>query len=203
MDIEKFWNDCHRKETIAALSGVSYDETVDFLKVRNLIKPGIRVLEVGVGLGYVTKGLYDKEILVSCLDISEVAVERVKDYCENIYMIEDLEKLPSDYFDIILCNNVVQHVSTELLVGELKHLIRSLKESGIFSVEFVSNSAVEDTGINASLVTMQGGGCCRTPQYLEKMINTVGGECELVFNSLVPNNPTVTDYYVFHVTKKG
>ncbi len=200
--VEKFWDDCHDKDIVVSLSGCGYDETIDFLKVRDYVISGNHVLEIVVGLGYVTKGFYENKLIVSGLDISEIALERVKNYCEATYLISELEKLPSDYFDLIICNNVVQHVTTDLLIEELSHSIRSLKVGGVFAVEFVSNDVVEDMGINPSLDAIESGRCCRTPNYLESLIKTVGGMCTLVFDKKVDIS-IVKGHHVFHITKGG
>ena len=96
MDVEQFWDKSHSKKITSDLSGCGYDETVDFLQVRPYCVSGNHVLEIGVGLGYVTKGFYDNSVIVSALDISKVALERVKNYCELLFTIEDLEKIPSN-----------------------------------------------------------------------------------------------------------
>jgi len=200
-NIKRFWENCHKNKKIGSLSGVEYKTTVDVFKLNPLIEPGIRVLEVGVGLGYVVRGFHDAGAVVSCVDISEGALERVAPYCEDVFTIEDLGKLPSDYFDIIVCGNVVQHIATELLIIELEHIVRSLKKGGVFAVEFVSNNKTEDTGINPSDDVIKRGGCCRTPEYLEKLINNAGGQCKLIYDHEVKGNPTVQGCHIFHVTK--
>jgi SAM-dependent methyltransferase len=199
-DIKTFWNGSHARKVLSDLSGCQYDETINFLKINPFITVGNRVLEIGVGLGYVTKGLYDSGIIVSSLDISNVALERVKQYCEAIYIADDLEKLPSDYFDCIICHNVVQHIPTDLLIEEFKHLIRSLKSDGIFAVEFVSANNVDDTW-NVQY-KYNGGlpGFCRTPEYLEKLIENVGGRCELVVDNKC-NIGEVKGCHVFHIRR--
>lgn len=53
--IQAYWDEVHRQNHLGALSGCSYEETIFFLKV-NPFK-GQKVLEIGVGLGYVTKKL--------------------------------------------------------------------------------------------------------------------------------------------------
>ena len=199
-DVGKFWDVCHNKDVVVSLSGCGYDETIDFLKVRDRIVPGHNVLEVGVGLGYVTKGLYENKLSVSALDISDVALKRVKNYCESTYLVDDVEKLPSDYFDIIICNNVVQHVRTDLLIKELNNLIRSLKLGGVFSVEFVSSIGLEDNGQAPSYDEIVGGGLCRTPKFLAGLIETAGGKCTLVFDKKVDIG-IVKGHHVFHVRK--
>lgn len=199
-DIKNFWEDKHKTEDVAALSGCLYDETIDFLDLRAYIKPEINVLEVGVGLGYVTKGLFDNNMKVTALDISDVSLERVNPYCENVYNTKDIYNLLSDYFDVIICNNVVQHVPTDILIEELKEIIRSLKTDGVFAVEFVSSDGFEDNGVNPHIEEIKNGGLCRTPIFLEKLIEGVGGKCKLVFDKKVDIN-IVKGHHVFHVRK--
>jgi len=181
---------------LSDLSGCGYDETVDFLKVRKWVVRGNHVLEIGVGLGYVTKGLHKNGLIVSGLDISSVALERVRNYCEQIFTVDELEKMPSNYFDLIICHNVVQHVPTDLLIEELKHCIRSLKLNGVFAIEFVSTDTVEDTW-NAQYKYSGSGlpSFCRAPNYMNKLINECGGICELV----VDNKCSIGDVKGCHV----
>jgi len=200
LDIKNFWEDKHKAEDIAALSGCLYDETIDFLRLRDYISSGISVLEVGVGLGYVTKGLFDHGINVSALDISDLSLDRVKDWCVNVFNVNIIKNLPSNYFDVIICNNVVQHVPTNILIKELEELLRSLKPSGVFAIEFVSSINFEDNGIDPSLSDIQNGGLCRTPKFLETVINNLGGTCTIVFDNKVDLG-IVQGHHVFHIRK--
>ena len=143
----EFWDQQHNQDNERTLSGCSFDSTIDFLNVKDLIVPGMRVLEIGCGLGYVTEGF--AEIAdISVLDLSDSALDRVRPICEAVYHVSDVESLPSDYFDLIICHNVVQHVLTESLVVELKHAIRSLASTGIFALEYVWANGIEDNGAN-------------------------------------------------------
>jgi ubiquinone/menaquinone biosynthesis C-methylase UbiE len=139
----EFWNQQHDQDNERTLSGCGFDATVDFLNVKDLIVPGMRVLEIGCGLGYVTKG-FAEIAEISVLDISDSALDRVRSVCESVYHISDVESLPTNYFDLIICHNVVQHVLTESLVDELKHAIRSLAPTGTFALEYVWANGVED-----------------------------------------------------------
>lgn len=200
--IKNFWNHCHIENIAASLTGSPYTATITALKLEDYIKPNINILEIGVGLGYVTEGLYKDKLNVSCLDISDIALARVGKYCEKTYSIKQLAELPSEYFDVIICVNVVQHVPTDLLVEELNHCVRSLKGTGIFAIEFVSNNTLEDTGINPSLSAVKGGVCCRTPKYLEKLIKDAGGYCEMV-EDVKCSSDIITGCHVFHVRKES
>jgi ubiquinone/menaquinone biosynthesis C-methylase UbiE len=197
---KNFWDSMHIEKNVSALSGCQYVETIEFLGVNKLLVPKMHVLEVGVGLGYVTKGFHENGFLICGLDISDVALERVKKYCEHTYSAEKFEELPSNYFDVIICHNLIQHIPTDLLIVELTHIMRSLKDDGIFAVEFVSSKLGDDTGINVEYDGNHVGRYCRTPACLEELINNLGGKCEMVINNQVYNSE-ITGCHVFHVRK--
>jgi SAM-dependent methyltransferase len=198
--IENFWNKCHDENVVASLSGCRYEETIEFLKVTPLVFSGATVLEVGVGMGYVTQGLFNSGLKVSSLDISPVALERVRPFCEALYNTDNLGFLPSYYFDLIICNNVVQHVPTDTLVLEIKEIMRSLKFGGVMAVEFVSSDLFQDNGANPPLESIKGGVLCRTPEFLENIFNAFGGECRLVFDKKISID-ILRGHHVFHVKK--
>lgn len=195
-----FWDEQHKIEEISTSSGCQYDETIDFLQIRENIVGKLNVLEIGVGLGYVTRGLKEAGMNVSAVDVSVLSLNKIKDYCENIYSIDELNKLPSNYYDIIICNNVVQHITTNLLIGELREFMRSLKPGGIFAVEFVSSDMFDDNGINPDFDDIRAGRLCRTPGFLEDILNQFGGRCKLVFDKKI-NISVLRGHHVFHVIK--
>lgn len=202
-EAKNFWETCHQAESIVHLSGVDYDRMISFMHLSDHIKPGKTVLETGVGMGYVTKGLLDAGALPSALDISQTALKRVEQYCEEVYLVEDLERMPSDYFDIILCCNMVQHVHTELLKEELEHFMRSLKDDGILAIQFVSNDKHPDTGVAATLSNVQAGTLCRSPDIMQEIFASLNGECKHVFNVGGLRKGLVNGNHVFHVTKQS
>jgi 2-polyprenyl-3-methyl-5-hydroxy-6-metoxy-1,4-benzoquinol methylase len=199
-EIKKFWDGKHLTNSKESLSGCQFEETINSLHLT--ISSGDKVLEVGVGLGYVTKAI--SEITeVSALDVSEVALNRVKDFAKT-YSAECLDELPSNYFDTIICANCIQHIPTYFLKEEMYHLIRSLKPSGILAVEFISSDLAEDTGIEIAQKYGwdTGEGCyCRTPEFLENLINQAGGKCELIYDYRANISHHITGCHIFHVTK--
>lgn len=205
-EIKSYWDSINKVEHLGALSGCQYQETIDFLKVTDLLKKNDNVLEVGVGLGHVTKGFHENGYSISALDISQVALTRVREYCTQTYLVDDIDKLPTDYFNIIICHNGIQHIPTYLLKKELFHLIRSLTPQGVFAMEFISTNLTEDTGIDSEILDNlkwdANIGCyCRTPEYLEKMINECGGKCELVYDCRGDIAENITGCHIFHIRK--
>jgi 2-polyprenyl-3-methyl-5-hydroxy-6-metoxy-1,4-benzoquinol methylase len=69
-----------------------------FLEIGDRIWKGIKVLNIGVGTGRDTESLHEKGVDVSVLDISPLALERVKDIA-NCFSPEKLEELPDNYCD--------------------------------------------------------------------------------------------------------
>jgi len=185
----KAWDYHHLENDIGALSGCQYQDIIDSSFIADKLKPSDHVLEVGVGMGYVTKGLRDNAYIVSGFDIAPLALKRVRKYCEAIYNFDQIEDLPTNYFDIIICINTAQHVPTPSLYYELFHFIRSLKKTGIMVINCIMTDRMEDTGDDPDLVitdpriglknhqlNSKGIGCfCRTKAYFEKIINRCGG----------------------------
>lgn len=209
-EIELFWERCHTENIVESISGfyendeyfTTYEKTIEFLKLKKYIKPRLKVLEVGVGEGHVTKGLFEADLIVSGLDISDTALKNVSKYCNRVYNTGMLKLLPDDHFDIIICNRVIQHVPTDLLYVELKHLIRSLSPTGIFALQFVSNNFWKDTGNDImSMKNIASGTCCRSPKYLEEMVYTLDGICKLVYSDSISSGD-VHGCHVFHIGKR-
>lgn len=211
------WEYMHKEDNLGALSGCQYQETLDYLRVNDILKQGDDVLEVGVGMGFVTKGLREHGFSVSGFDISPTGLERVRQYCDDVYNLEDLESIPSNMFDVILCNHVAQHMPTPLLSYEMFHFIRLLKKEGALAVKSVMMNGIEDTGDDPELIIQHakinrpGGklkcdesiGCfCRSVACFTKIIDRCGGVAKLVANEpcAVWN---ITETHIFHITKKS
>jgi 2-polyprenyl-3-methyl-5-hydroxy-6-metoxy-1,4-benzoquinol methylase len=197
-----FWEACHKDSVLSALTGANYEQTIHFMRVKPFFKPGIAVLEAGIGIGDVSRGLWEAGMRPSAMDISQNALDKVDDYCEGTYLVEDLERIPTDYFDIVICCNMVQHVPTELLLEELKHFWRSLKDDGVFAIQFVSNDTYPDMGAMAPLNRVKAGTLCRSPEYMRQVFDNLGGVCEPKITTAGLKKGVVNGNHVFHVTKR-
>lgn len=200
MSIAKdFWNTKHTTNNKNSLTGSSFDKTVDTLRIQDRIREGLTVLEVGSGLGYVTNRLAQIGS-VSVVDVSEVALDRVKDICELTYLSDDTDRLPDNYFDLIICNNVVQHVPTVELKRELADFIRSLRPNGLFALQFVSADEGSDHGVEFTPKQLKAGLLCRDSAFIGNLITELGARYTEVYTAAV-NVPPITGTHVFHITK--
>ena len=58
-------------------------------------------------------------------------------------------------------------------------------------------------GAEATLVAVQSGILCRSPQFMKDRIEELGGQCEHVVNTEGLRKGKVNGNHVFHVTKKS
>lgn len=150
----------HREERLSSLSGVDAETTWRELHFTPV--SGQSVLEIGVGLGYSVLGLRRAGCFVSALDISSVALDRVRDVCEAVY--EAPEDLPESRFDWALSLNVVQHIAD--IEHHVFHVIRSLRPGGTYALWTAWNDDPEKNNRTAFTVKDQEAGrCWRDPAF--------------------------------------
>lgn len=198
-ELENFWTDKHLTNDRGSLSGCSFDETIDFLQVRDKLITNINILEVGVGLGYVTEGL-SKIGNVSAIDISDVALDRVRPFCQHLFNSNETKNLPENYYDLIICHNVIQHIPMIELKRELSDIIKSLKNQGLFSLEFVSNG-IDNNDDDSRIRDAKLGYLFRSKDFMEKIIFECGGISECVHVSESAKKNKNLQIYIFHVRK--
>jgi len=133
--IKDFWEEKHKEDNITYLSGVHGPLTLERLHIPNNLK-GLKVLEVGVGLGHCTKYLHEHAAEVNCIDISETALKRVKSFCTLQFLSTQLTQLPDNCYNLAISHLVAQHMNDRDLQEQLKHVIRSLSNTGIFAMQF-------------------------------------------------------------------
>ena len=195
-----FWEKQHQIKNRSTLSGCTYGETVRYLQLIPHINRDAKVLEVGVGLGYVTQELYVLTAGVWALDISNEALERVRPYIRSGYLVEQMVALPSDFFDVVICHNLIQHIPTELLREELSHLIRSIRpEVGVIAVEFVSGDDIQDSG-DVVRDEFTAGSYLRSVEFMKGLVESLGGICELKSSDSCKIGQ-VTGVHVIHIRK--
>lgn len=93
-----------------------------------------KCLDLGCGIGQYSKVLMKYGYDVMSADISSIALNKVKEFNNNIAMIDMREELPfkNDEFDLVFANLSIHYFSdseTKKLMAEIK---RILKKDGLF-----------------------------------------------------------------------
>lgn len=124
-----FWNEKHLNNDEYWLSSYDLNSIFRDHKLNNI--KNMKVLDIGIGMGIFTRELFLLNNTVYACDISEIALNRVKD-CAKTYLTSELKKI--DPVDIAICNLVFQHCNdseVERIINEV-----NLNENGIFSFQF-------------------------------------------------------------------
>lgn len=105
--------------------------------ILDVVKPlhVTRVLDVGTGTGKVLQAVRALKPQAECwgVDYSEAMLERIKDrsnYLLRVANAEDLQDIPSDYFDVVTARMVFHHVNDVGRAASEVH--RVLKKGGCF-----------------------------------------------------------------------
>jgi SAM-dependent methyltransferase len=135
-DIKDFWDDAHREDKELWLTGSNLYYVWTPMNIMNKLTPDVKVLNIGVGFGKDTREIAKVSTTVDVLDISQIALDRVKTVTRNQYLSSNIETLPESEYDLAVSHLVTQHMDDYDLLKQLKYVIRSLKPDGIFSMQF-------------------------------------------------------------------
>jgi 2-polyprenyl-3-methyl-5-hydroxy-6-metoxy-1,4-benzoquinol methylase len=92
----------------------NFDANIQFLERTELLKEGIRILEIGCGAGRLTNYLTQRGFNVIGFDISESLIKDGKvRYPDAIKIIASGDSMPfsNSTFDVILSFDVLEHIS--------------------------------------------------------------------------------------------
>jgi SAM-dependent methyltransferase len=207
MEIKEFWENAHKNDEELWLTGSYLNQIWPLFQITDKLKPGIKVLNIGVGLGRDTQELHTKKTIVDVLDISQIALDRVKSITRRQFLSSNLKDLPINEYDIAVSHLVTQHMNDTDLVEQIQYVLRSLKPDGIFAMQF---AFIDDTPENRehlnrvyydviNVPTNQKGHMFRT---LLEMKNIVEIKCEGKISWIsdvrtYPNNPI--KWYYIHI----
>lgn len=91
-------------------------------------------LDLGCGIGQFTKKLMDNGYDVISSDISEIALNKVKEFNKNIVKADMRKPLPfeDNKFDLIFANLSIHYFSDEATKNLMNEIKRILKSDGLF-----------------------------------------------------------------------
>ena len=177
--LRKFWEDCHigNNEYAVLVSDGNGSNLWRSLNIFNRILKRTKVLEIGVGQGSDIRKINEAGSNVYALDISQQAIDKVKDIIKGSWLAENIDTLPSNFFDVVISHLVTQHMSNEDFKKQLKAVLRSLNSKGVFALQFADRiDGIPDKEYNESVYFQKTGSVCRNFKMMERLIDEAGGK---------------------------
>lgn len=146
-------------ETISDFHKTRRDFTIQLIKEYIQNKVDVNVLDVGCGMGAITKLIAEnfRSVNIDAIDIVEKAIQLAKKDYESInFMQADaMSFMGLEYkYDIIVLNNIYEHVENPC--GMLINLKKLLKDNGVFIIStpnryFIKNILRKIFGLRISI----------------------------------------------------
>ena len=199
MNIKEWWDDAHVGRSIY-VSNYGGHKLWASLNIMSLLGKGGIVLEIGVGDGKNARELFKYGHTVHTLDISPLALDKVKNYSVKQWLETEIENIPKNTFDIVISHLVSQHLNNDTLLRQLKCLLPTLKPDGVFAMQFAC-WLVEGV-YEESLAHQKSGSVCRTLDQVQELVSTAGGKISWVS----PDRPEFKKYgscwYFIHIQRR-
>ena len=157
---------------------------INFFGVHKEYKAAQKVLEIGVGLGRSTRQIFEDKGEVYSVDISESALKGVSDFAYPYTTaiaesdIPKIDTLPTGVIDIAFSFLVCQHISDEMLSLHLLHVVRSLKESGLFCLQYAVDINPDKSWDRQSNESQMKGGVLRKQEHMESL--ATAGQAKII-----------------------
>jgi SAM-dependent methyltransferase len=97
-------------------------------------KKGDKILNIGVGNGFLEFLALEYEIDIYCIDPSKKAIERLKENLGDKAYIGYSQSLPfkDNFFDGVVMSEVLEHLNDEIIVQTIKEVNRVLIKNALF-----------------------------------------------------------------------
>ncbi|HVT01667.1 MAG TPA: class I SAM-dependent methyltransferase [Patescibacteria group bacterium] len=150
-----FWDDkFDSPENLTDQDGMTR-EKIDFL-ISLLPKKKVKILDLGIGQGYVEQRLKQRGINheIYGIDISENSIRRSAENFKGNFLVGDILKInkfyKKDFFDVVIAIEVIEHVSPKDTLNLFKQINSLLKKNGNFIISTPINEGLEKININPS-----------------------------------------------------
>jgi 2-polyprenyl-3-methyl-5-hydroxy-6-metoxy-1,4-benzoquinol methylase len=186
-ELKKYWEKMHTSKSIRYLSGYSGRSIWHTLSINGFLKGVNTVLNIGVGLGMCTRDLALSGKKVYALDVSEEAIQSVKNVIVRGFT--DPKLLPSDFVDMSICHLVAQHMNDFDLIELISNTLRCIKPDGILAIQFASPNGYQE--YSETIKDQCEGTVRRTFEHIERVVNLSGGK--IIYSRKIALGDSVDD----------
>jgi SAM-dependent methyltransferase len=173
--MKDYWNEQQDKfdknSDVQFIANSVPEKIWEFLKVKQFLNKGTKVLNIGVGTGRDTFALSNLGVELSVLDISPKALDRVKKIATG-YEASRVANLPINHFDLVISHLVSQHMNDKDILKQFHHVIKSLTKKGIFALQF----AWAEGCVVGSEEIQKAGESSRYLSRMEYLVDKAGGK---------------------------
>lgn len=105
-----------------------------------------KLLDIGFGSAIIEEKLKKTEIQLYGIDISTKSVKEVKKRVYGNFKRGDILKIPfkSNFFDVVLCLDILEHISPQNTFSALKEVNRVLKKKSILVISIPMNEGLKE-----------------------------------------------------------
>lgn len=185
-DRKVFWDNVHTAERHdgGGLTGLHLQDYLEAFKIQDIYAKASTILEIGVGMGYVVKEAAADKKYVSAVDISTAGLQQVMPYVCNAWLPTEYESIPSNTFDLVFSKTVSLHLTNEELEDQIRNVLRILKPTGIFAMEFYDRPNYQGEPC------FKAGTLYRSLDFVGALVKKYGGEIphrtERLYPGIVP-----------------
>jgi SAM-dependent methyltransferase len=167
-----FWEDKHGVSDRYWLTGSSLKEIMTLHDISEDDLTDKKVLEIGVGLGTLSRDIFKYTTDLLCCDISEKALECVNPNVTKKYLTTDLSNI--EPVDLGICHLVFQHCTDDEIERIINDIV--LTDKGVFTFQFAFLRDGEKPNTNVQKLIELGSHHFRGMETIEKMVNKAGKE---------------------------
>jgi SAM-dependent methyltransferase len=199
--LRQWWDVVNLTSNKYWLTGSAGPEVWDYLNITDRVVPEAIVLNIGIGLGYCTRELARRGCIVDVLDISKVAINSVHDVIDRGWQPGQLtSEFPEKKFDLAISNLVTQHMLCEDLKCQINAVIRSLKPTGVFAMQFAFPLNGRIPTNNQERSNAKGGSVWYTLEMIQEMVDRARGR--ISWSKIILTFPQFgAGWYAVHITK--
>jgi len=138
-------------------------------------KIDMKVLVIGIGSGNDIKQLKNITDNIYAADISQKAIDKMEGIIIEGYTPENYDKIPQDYFDLIISHLVSQHMNNEDLNYQIKMMMPCLNKTGVFAMQFASakdGNNMDEKPVNDEMQMC--GAIGRSPEFMKSIFDKYG-----------------------------
>jgi len=172
------WQKCHTNDIANSqffLSGYNLENYLSLFRAHEKYRNSRHILEIGIGEGTALKDmLKTPNKILYAVDIVPEALEKIKPFVKNTYLLDELHRVSKNTLDIIFCHLVVQHITDRMLRHHITHLIPCLKEDGIYYIQY--RGKVSESFEDIPMTDYIYGDIERSESEMRAMISDCGGK---------------------------